>query len=153
MKGPFSILILCFISLPQDHPVPVMLTSVLFLEHFRHFSASESEHLCFPSPNLPATLPYCKKSLKFLLGLTKLGGRIGESKNNNIKLTIINSKLSQKTTLLVFWKMRSFIYLFIYTILVISRVKKRIRICVCYFRKLFAKQKVGGMKEEILDDN
>lgn len=102
MKGPFSVLILCFISLPQDHPVPVMLTSVLFLEHFRHFSASESEHLCFPSPNLPATLPYGKKSLKFLLGLTKLGGRIGESKNNNIKLTIINSKLSQKTTLLVF---------------------------------------------------
>ena len=98
----------------------------------------------------PPPPPY--KSLKFLLGLTKLGSRKGESKNNNIKLIIINSRLSQKTTLLVFWKMRSFVYLFIYTILVTSRLKKRIRICVCYFRKLCAKQKAGGMKEEILGD-
>ena len=102
-----------------------------------------------PLTSLPTTCPPTKKkkSLKFLVGLTKLGSRKGESKNNNMKLTIINSRLSQKTTLLVFWKMRSFIYLFIYTILVTSRLKKGLEFVFVILGNCVPNKKLGERKK------
>ena len=96
-----------------------------------------------PSPNLPAP----QKSLTFLLGLTKLGSRKGESKDNSIKLTIINSRLSQEAILLVFWKMRSFVYLFIYTMLVTSRLKKRLEFVFVILGNCIPNKKLGEWKK------
>ena len=107
-----------------------------------------SLNTCSPSPTLPANhLLHPKKSLRFLVGLTKLGSRKGESKNNNMKLTIINYRLSQKTTLLVFWKMRSFVYLFIYTILVTSRLKKGLEFVFVILGNCVPNKKLGERKK------